>query len=66
MHYMFDVAKCDRVFDYLLQKSKLNCQVVMSYRRRNNSKSMHTANGIILILMLLMIVTFFVNMFNRP
>jgi hypothetical protein len=30
-HYTFDVAKCDRIFDYLLHENKLNCQVIMSY-----------------------------------
>jgi hypothetical protein len=59
MSYTFDVGKCDRIFDYLRQ-------VVMSYRRWNNLKSMHIANGIILILILLMIAMFFIDMFNRP
>jgi hypothetical protein len=40
--------------------------VVMSYHRRNSSKSMHIVNGIILILMLLTIAIFPVDMFNRP
>jgi hypothetical protein len=48
------------------RKRKLNCQVVMSYRHRNNSKSMHIVNGIILIFMLLMIRMFSVDRFNRP
>jgi hypothetical protein len=48
------------------KKNKLNCQVVMSYRRQNNSKGMCIVNDIILILMLLMITMFFVNRFNRP
>jgi ABC-type Na+ transport system ATPase subunit NatA len=64
--YTFDVAKCDKIFDYLLQEKKLNCQVVMSYHRQNSLKSMHIINGIILILMLLMIAMFSVNRFNRP
>jgi hypothetical protein len=66
MCYTFNVAKCDRIFDYLLQEKKLNYQVVMSYCRRNNSKSMRIANEIILILMLLLIVMFSVDEFNRP
>jgi hypothetical protein len=66
MRYTFDVAMCDRIFDYLLQKNKLNYQVVMSYHHRNSSKSMHIVNGIILILMLLMIAMFFVDRFNQP
>jgi hypothetical protein len=48
------------------KRNKLNCQVIMSYRRWNSSKSMHIVNGIILILMLLMIAMFSVNRFNRP
>jgi hypothetical protein len=48
------------------RKSKLNCQVVTSYRRWNSSKSMHIVNDIILILMLLTIAMFSVDMFNRP
>jgi hypothetical protein len=48
------------------RKSKLNCKVVMSYRLWNNLKSMRIANGIILILMLLMIAMFSVDSFNRP
>jgi hypothetical protein len=47
------------------KKNKLNCQVVMSYRRRSSSKSMRIVNGIILILMLLMIAIFSVDRFNR-
>jgi hypothetical protein len=63
MHYTFGVAKCDRIFDYMLQK-KLNCQVVMSYRHRNSSKSMRIVNSIILFLMLLMIAMFSIDKFN--
>jgi hypothetical protein len=48
------------------RKSKLNCQVVTSYRRRNSSKSMHIVNGIILILLLLTIAMFSVDRFNQP
>jgi hypothetical protein len=47
------------------KRNKLNCQVVMSYRCRNISKSMHIVNDIILILMLLMITMFTVDRFNR-
>jgi hypothetical protein len=50
MRYTFDVAKCERIFDYLLQeKNKLNCQVVMSYHHQNSSKIMRIVKGIILI-----------------
>jgi hypothetical protein len=65
MRYNFDIAKCDRIFDYLLQKNKLNCQVVMSYHHQNSSKSTRILNGIILILRLLTIAMFSVDMFNR-
>jgi hypothetical protein len=65
MHYTFNVAKCDRIFDYCCRRNKLNCQVIMSYHRRNNSKSMLITNGIILILMLLTIAMFFIDRFNR-
>ena len=62
-HYTFDVAMCDRIFDYLLQENKLNCQVIMSYHHRNNSKRMLIVNDIILILMLLMIAMFSIDRF---
>jgi hypothetical protein len=65
MHYTFDVAKCDRIFDYLLQENKLYYQVVMSYHHRNSSKSMHIVNIIILILLVLMIAIFSINRFNQ-
>jgi hypothetical protein len=45
MRYTFDVAKCDRIFDYLLQDSKLNCQVITSYRCWSSSKSILIVNG---------------------
>jgi hypothetical protein len=57
------------VIGYLItccKKNKLNYKVVMSYHHRNISKSMRTINDIILILMLLMIVMFSVDRFNRP
>jgi hypothetical protein len=37
--YTFDVAMCDRIFDYLLQRNKLNYQVVTSCHRQNSSKA---------------------------
>jgi predicted histidine transporter YuiF (NhaC family) len=57
------------VIGYLItcyKKNKLNCQVVMSHRHRNNSRSMRIVNGIILILKLLMIAMFSINEFNWP
>jgi hypothetical protein len=66
MCYTFDITKCDRIFIACCNKNKLNCQVVMSYRHRNSSKSVHIVSGIILILMLLMIAMFFIDRFNQP
>jgi hypothetical protein len=66
MCYTFNVAKWDKIFDYLFQEKKIKLQVVMSYHRRNSSRSMHIVNGIILILMLLTIATFSVDRFNQP
>jgi hypothetical protein len=64
MCYTFDVAKCDMILITCCKKNKLKCQVVMTYRHRNNSKSMRTVNDIVLILMLLMITMFSVDWFN--
>jgi hypothetical protein len=36
MQYTFNVAKCDRIFNYLLQENKLNYHVIMLYHRRNS------------------------------
>jgi hypothetical protein len=67
MCYTFDVAKCEKIyFITCYRKNKLSCQVIMLYRRRNNSKSMHIVNGIVLILMLLMIAMFSIDRFNQP
>jgi hypothetical protein len=66
MCYMFVVAKCDRTFDYLLLEKQIKLQVVMSYRRQNSSKSIHFANDLILILILLMIAMFSIDRFNQP
>jgi hypothetical protein len=66
MCYTFDVAKCDRIFDYLLQEKQIKLpsgHVIPSSEQLIN---MHIINGIILILMLLMIVMFSVYRFNRP
>jgi hypothetical protein len=69
MRYTFDVAKCDRIFDYLLQDKQIKLPSghvkPKACHHWNNSKSMHVINGIILILMLLMIAMFFVDKFNR-
>jgi hypothetical protein len=66
MCYTFDVANCDRIFDYLLQEKQIKLpsgHVIPSSEQLIN---MHIINGIILILMLLMIVMFSVDRFNRP
>jgi hypothetical protein len=39
MRYTFDVAKCDRIFDYLLQEKQIKLLVVMSYHCRNSEKA---------------------------
>jgi hypothetical protein len=36
IRFTFDVTKCDRIFDYLLQEKQSNCQVIMLYHCRNN------------------------------
>jgi hypothetical protein len=51
MCYTFDVAKCDRIFDYLLLEQLNNVFIV---------------NDKILILMLLMIAMFSIIRFKRP
>jgi hypothetical protein len=66
MCYTFDVANCDRIFDYLLQEKQIKLpsgHVIPSSEQLIN---MHIINGIILILMLLMIVMFSSDRFNRP
>jgi hypothetical protein len=81
MHYTSDIAKCDGIFDYLLQekqiklpsgslitccrKNKLNCQVVMSYCHWNSSICLRIVNGIILILMPLTIAMFSADRLNQ-
>jgi hypothetical protein len=39
MRYTFDVAKCDRIFDYLLQEKQIKLLVVMSYHCQNSEKA---------------------------
>jgi hypothetical protein len=66
MCYTFDVAKCDRIFDYLLQEKQIKLPSGHVIPSSEQLISMHIINGIILILMLLMIVMFSVDRFNRP
>jgi hypothetical protein len=61
----FDVAKCDRIFDYLLQEKQIKLPSGHVIPSSNSSRSMHIVNDIILILMLLMIAMFFIDRFNR-
>jgi hypothetical protein len=66
MRYTFDVAKCDRIFDYLLQEKQIKLPSGHAIPLSEQLKSMHNLNGIILILMLLLIAIFSVDKFNRP
>jgi hypothetical protein len=62
----FNVAKCDRIFDYLLQEKQIKLPSNHVIPPLEQLKNMLIVNGIILILMLLMIVIFSVDRFNRP
>jgi hypothetical protein len=66
MCYMFDVAKCDRIFDYLLQENQIKFPSGHVILSPEELKKHGIVNGIILILMLLMIAIFSVDRFNRP
>jgi hypothetical protein len=65
MHFTFDVSKCDRIFDYMLQGKQIKLpsnHVITSLEQ----PKMRIVNGIILILKLLTIAMFSVTRFNRP
>ena len=66
MRFTFDVAKCDRIFDYLLQEKQIKLSSNHVIPSPKQLRSMHIANGIIHFLMLLMIAMSFVVRFNRP
>ena len=66
MRYTFHVAKCDRIFDYLLQEKQNKLPSGHVIPSSEQLKSMCIVNGIILILMLLMIAMFSIDRFNRP
>jgi hypothetical protein len=66
MRFTFDVPKCDRIFDYLLQEKQIKLPSNHVILSPEQLKNMNIINDIILILMLLMIVMFFVVRFNRP
>jgi hypothetical protein len=64
IRYTFDVAKCDRIFDYLLQEKQIELPSNLVIPSSEQLKNMLNVNGIILILMLLMIAMFSVVRFN--
>jgi hypothetical protein len=66
MSYTFDVTKCDRIFDYLLQEKQIKLPSNHVIPLLEQLKSMLIVNGIILILILLTIAIFFIDRFNRP
>jgi hypothetical protein len=63
---MFDVAKCDRIFDYLPQENQIKFPSGHVIPSPEELKKHGIVNGIILILMLLMIAIFSIDRFNRP
>jgi hypothetical protein len=64
--YTFDVAKCDRIFYYLIQEKQIKLPSSHVIPSLEQLKSMLIVSGIILILMPLMIAIFSINRFNRP
>jgi hypothetical protein len=61
MRYTFDVAKCNRIFDYLLQEKQIKIIPLLEQLKKHAY-----CKCIILILMLLMIAMFSIDKFNRP
>jgi hypothetical protein len=66
MRYTFNVTKCDRIFDYLLQVEQIKLPSNHAIPLPEQLKSMLIVNDIILILMLLMIAIFSIDRFNQP
>jgi hypothetical protein len=66
MRYTFEVAKCERIFDYLLYEKQIKLPSNHVIPSPESSKSMLIVSGTILILILLMIVMSSINRFNRP
>jgi hypothetical protein len=66
MCYTFDVAKCDRIFDYLLQEKQIKLSSNHVVPLPEHPKNMHIVNGIIPILLLLMIAMFSIVRLNWP
>jgi hypothetical protein len=64
--YTFDIANCDRIFDYLFQEKQIKLPSKHVIPSPEQLKNMYIVNGIIPILMLLMIAIFFVDRFNQP
>ena len=63
LKFTFDVSKCDQIFDELLK----NCNIRLSlYHLPRSLNDIHIVSGITLHLMLLMIVMFSVDRYNRP
>jgi hypothetical protein len=65
MRYTFNVAKCDTIFNYLLQEKQIKLPSDHVIPSLEQLKNMCIINDIILILMLLMIAMFFVDRFNQ-
>jgi hypothetical protein len=66
MRYTFDVAKCDTIFDYLLQEKQTKLPSNHVIQSSEQLKNMHIVNCIIPILMLLTIAMFSDDRFNGP
>ena len=64
LKFTFDISKCDRIFDELLKTVTSDCH--MLFHLPTSSSDMHIISGITLYLMLLLIVMFFVDRYNRP
>jgi hypothetical protein len=64
MRYTFDVAKGDKIFDYLLQEKQIKLSSGHVIPSPKQLKKHVYVNGIILILMLLMIAMFSIDSFN--
>jgi hypothetical protein len=66
MQFTFNVVKCDRIFDYLLQEKQIKLPSNHVIPLPKQLENMCIVNDIILILMLLTITVFSVIRFNRP
>jgi hypothetical protein len=66
IHFTFDVTKCDRILNYLLQEKLIKLPSNHVVPSSEQLKKHAYVNGIIPILMLLRIAIFFVERFNQP